>query len=441
MITFRGNLWFRWSLPLLCLFAVPLTARADGIDLPILITYGVGIFLPLLLFNATVEAPIMGRFLGVKSSELWSSWFKANVWSLFAGIPALVLNEALTGWFLPAELGRRIRAYPFFLVLFIFVFFAATCVVEFLYARRVVRQRGVHVERVAMAKGVLLANLASYALLGPVYIFLQYPRTDVREFTVDARWAKDPELTVLALSPNGRLEAATVGGQNHRVIVPHEVRDYVVSTDLAQVLYRGAGDRFYFSNGGTNQLVPELGFWCRAPEMDFSPAGKRVAFFKHDTHQIRVFDCATSQFKDVSTFGEGYDWNLVWSCKEDTVYLKSGRECWEIVIDPVVAYRRLTNAPGDFANHYGRMGNSWSRDGVRYANHQDGTLKLAVRYGWGNHLVVYNQKDIVMRLKDPAGQMGVEQAVFLQGSGEVCSSESEMSSTFWTCRPNGLGRS
>ena len=105
----------RWLWLVLCFIAFPFTARADGIDLPILITYGVGIFLPLLLFNATVEAPIMGRFLGIKFSELWPLWFKANVWSLLAGIPALVLNEALTGWFLPAELGRRVRTYPFFL--------------------------------------------------------------------------------------------------------------------------------------------------------------------------------------------------------------------------------------------------------------------------------------------------------------------------------------
>ena len=408
--------WWLWLV--LCFIALPFTARADGIDLPILISYGVGIFLPLLLFNATVEAPIMGRFLGIKFSELWTSWFKANVWSLLAGIPALILTEALTGWFLPAELGRRVRAYPLFLVLFIFVFFAATCLAEFLYARRVVRKAGVQVRRSAMVRGVLLANLASYAILGPVYFFVEYPRTDIREFMPDTRWAKEPKLTVVAIGAGGRLKSASADGQNHQVVVPYEVRDYVVSADLVQVLYRGAGDRFYFFMGGTNLPVPELGFWCRAPEMDFSPTGKYAAFFERDTHQIRVFEFRTGQFKDVPTFGEGYDCSLFWSSQEDTLYLRSGKACWEIVLEPVVAYRSLTNPPGDFANHYGLVGNSWSRDGVRYANHEDGTLKLAVPYGWDNHLVVYNQKETVMRLKDPAGQLGVEQAIFLE-SGEV----------------------
>jgi hypothetical protein len=405
---------------LLCCGVFPFTARADGIDLPILIAYGVGIFLPLLLFNATVEAPIMGRFLGIKFSELWLSWFKANVWSLLAGIPALVLNEALTGWFLPGELGRRYRAYPFFLVLFILVFFAATCLVEFLYARGIVRKTGVQVGRAAMVKGVLLANLVSYAVLGPVYFFIEYPRTDIREFTSGTPWVKEAALTVVAVGPNGRLEAATADGQNHRVVVPHEVRDYVLSADLTRVLYRGAGDRFYLFKGGTNQPVPELGFWCRAPEMDFSPAGKYAAFFNGATHKIRVFDFTSGQVRNVPTFANGYDCSLVWSSKEDTLYLKSGKDYWEIVLAPAVAYRHLTNSPGDFANHYGRVGNAWFPDGVRYTQHQDGALGLVVTFGWGgNQLVVYNQRGTVLRLKDPTGQQGVEQAVFLEGSGEV----------------------
>jgi len=409
---------FRWFLPLLCLFAFPLTARADGIDLPIAIGYGVGIFLPLLLFNATIEAPIMGRFLGIKFSEMWPSWFKANVWSLLAGIPALVVNEALTGWFLPVELGERFRAYPFFLLIFIFVFFTATCLVEYLYARRIVRKTGVQVGPGAMAKGVLLANLASYVVLGPVYFFIEYPRTDVHEFAPDARWSKQPALTVVAVGPNGQLVAATVNGRSNRVVVPYAVRDYVVSADLAQVLYRGTGDRFCFFKHGTNQPVPEIGFWCRAPEMDFSPGGKYAAFIKWDTHQIRVFDSTVGQLRDVPTFGEGNNCRLIWSSREDTLYLRTDTKDWEIVLEPVVAYRRLTSPPNDFADHYGRVGTTWSRDGVRYTTHQDGPLRLAVR-GWANDLVVWNQKDAVMRLRDPAGQLGIEQAVFLEGREEV----------------------
>jgi len=325
----------------------------------------------------------------------------------------------LTGWFLPAELGRRFRAYPFFLIIFIVVFFSATCLVEFLYARRIVRKTGVRVGAATLAKGVLLANLASYAVLGPVYAFIEYPRTDVREFASDARWSKQPALTVVAVGPGGQLEAAAVNGESNRIVVPYEVRDYVVSADLAQVLYRGTDDRFYLFKHGTNQSVPEIGFWCRAPEMDFSPGGKYAAFINCDSHEIRVFDSTVGRFSEVPTFGKGDDCRLIWSSKEDTLYLRTGTEDWEIVLEPVVAYKRLKTPPTDFADHYGRVGPTRSRAGFRYTYHQDGPLKLAVWMGLGDYLVIWNQKETLIRLKDPAAQPGIEQAVFLDETGEV----------------------
>jgi hypothetical protein len=276
----------------------------------------------------------------------------------------------------------------------------------------------VEVRRAIIIKGVLLANLASYAVLGPVYFLLDYPRTDIREYTSDTSWVKEATLAVVALGPNGQLEAATADGHSHRVVVPHEVRDYVVSADLTQVLYRGTADQFYLFNNGTNQAIPELGFRCAASQMDFSPAGKYAAFLDGETQQIRVFDSTTGQLRDVPTFGDGHE-QLIWSSGEDTFYLKSQKNCWEIEVAPAVAYTRLTNSPSAFANHFGRVGNVSSRDGSWYMNHQQGMLELAVEYGWGNRLVVYNQHKILLKLKDPAGQLGIEQAVFLEGRGEV----------------------
>src|SRR6185503_13393495 len=164
---------FRWFLLLPCYVAFPGTARADGIDLPILIGYGVGIFLPLLLFNATVEAPIMGRFLGGRFSELWWPWFKANVWSLLSGIPVLVVNATLMDWCVPTELGARVRVYPIFLIVCILIYLLTTVLVEFLYARRLVRLADGHIITGRLFKGVLLANVVSYVVLGPVFYLFE----------------------------------------------------------------------------------------------------------------------------------------------------------------------------------------------------------------------------------------------------------------------------
>jgi hypothetical protein len=96
--------------------------------------------------------------------------------------------------------------------------------------------------------------------------------------------------------------------------------------------------------------------------------------------------------------------------------LKDKGGYWEIVLAPNVAYRRLKSPPDDFANHYGRVGNTWTRDGAFYQLHERDGLKLAT--WWRSPLRVYNERETVMMLKDPAGQLAGEQAVFLE-SGEV----------------------
>src|ERR1051326_3524849 len=198
----------------------------------------------------------MAKFLGIRFSELWWPWFKANAWSLLSGIPVLVINGVLSDRFLPTELGQRLRLYPSFLVLCIVVFFVATCLVEFLCSRRIARMSEVRVPSGPLAKAVVLANLVSYAVLGPIFYFIEYPRTDVREFTSNTDWARPPGLIVVAVGPNGILQAATADGLNRRVIVPHEVRDFVLSADLAHVLYRGSDDRYFLYQGTTNISLP-----------------------------------------------------------------------------------------------------------------------------------------------------------------------------------------
>jgi hypothetical protein len=410
---YDGVTRFRRLLLALCCLLLPATARADGIDLPVLIGDGVGILVPLLAFNATMEAPIMGRFLGVRFSELWWPWFKANVWSLLSGIPVLFVDGALKEWWVPTELGARVRVYPIFLFVSILIYLLATVLVEFLYARRLVREAEPRIAKGKLLKAVALANVASYVVLGPVFYVFEYPRTDIREFTANTSWANQPALTVLAVGPEGRLERADLSGQDRRVVLPHVVQDYVVSSNLTSALYRGEGDRFYLFQSGTNVTIPELGFWCRAPEMDFSPAGRYAAFFNSGTHQIRVFDSRSGQLKDVLTFGDGTLCTLVWSSKEDTLYLKSGKEYWEISLEPSVAYRRLAGAPDDFANHYGRVGTTWSRDGVFYTSDQRAGLRLYVVGGWGSRLSISRDRERVMQVNDPAGGLGVHQAVFL----------------------------
>jgi hypothetical protein len=117
----------------------------------------------------------------------------------------LFVNGALKEWWVPTELGARISVYPIFLVVSILVYLLATVLVEFLYARKLVCEAEPPIAKGRLLKAVVLANVASYVVLGPAFFALEYPRTDIREFTANTAWASQPTLTVLAVGPEGRL--------------------------------------------------------------------------------------------------------------------------------------------------------------------------------------------------------------------------------------------
>lgn len=407
----------RWYWLILFGGVLPLTVRADGIDLPILFSLGVGVVLPLLLFNATIEAPILGRLLRVRWRELWPWWFKANVWSLLAGIPAWMICGILDERFLPAELGHRFRVYPWFLLLHVGVYFVATCLTEALYTRKIVRETELKADWRALIRAVVIANLASYAVLGPAYVAMAWPKADVQEFAADTRWTKQPELTVVAVGPGGQLEAATADGRNRRVVVPHEVRDYVVSADLRQVLYRGKEDRYFFYQNGTNRAIPDPGFRCLAPGMDFSPSGSRVAFC--DSNKLRIYECQTDHWTDLTMDSGGSMNTLAWSTEEDRLYFCPRLQWTAVTLQPTVVRRSLTDAPNDFAGHYGKIGNVWSRDGAYYGTHRRGELKVSAYGPAVKRLWVSKAGQTALKFNDPAGSLFFEQAAFVGDFDEI----------------------
>lgn len=397
---------------------LPLTARADGIDLPILLGFGVGVALPLLLFNATIEAPILGRLLGVRWRELWPWWFKANVWSLLAGIPAWMISGMLDERFLPAELGHRFRVYPRFLLLHVGVYFAATCLMEALYTRKIVRETQLKADWQALIRAVVIANLASYAVLGPAYVAMAWPKSGVQEFAADTHWAKQPELTVVAVGPGGQLEAATADGRNRRVVVPHEVRDYIVSADLRQVLYRGKEDRYFFYQDGTNRAIPDPGFRCRAPGMDFSPSGRRVAFCSRLPDTIRVYDLEADRWTDLPIEGARHMDSLAWSAQEERLYLRSGQQWTAVTLRPTLMHNDPVAVPNNFAGHYGRVGTTWGND-VIYTSQRRDDLLVMVHLGLGSRLVVSRNRQTILTLSDPAGQFILRQAAFVGDFNQI----------------------
>src|ERR1041385_5946295 len=138
---------------------------ADGIDIPILLTAGMFVLVPLMAFEVFVEALVLRKMWRLPYGKLCVLTLCANWWSLLAGIPIKILNAFFYALVLPEIIPVFLARYPYASAIGTFLYFAVTLLVEFLYTRRWVRRNKIALTRQQIWRGMLLANLATYAVL------------------------------------------------------------------------------------------------------------------------------------------------------------------------------------------------------------------------------------------------------------------------------------
>lgn len=347
---------------------------ANGIDLPILLGGGLAIILPLLLFNALVESPVLARFLGVRWRELFAPLLRANIWSLLAGLPIAILNGALAGWLLPDEFVRRMHAYPIALAIGALNYYLASCLVEYLWFRRRIREQ---IDRLGkpLLRGVVLANLASYAVLGPVYWFLAQPKHSVKEFTLGTEWARRPPTDVVYLTPAGSLSAIRTDGSAARVLVTNQMADFVVSEDLGTVLFRTASNHYFLASHSEvikldvpAEYVPGMG-------MDFSPDGDFAALRPFEGRSLAVWSRSAGRatYLDLPEFKGDSFVAVCWSTNRDTFFVTGRVGVRRVTIAVSGSEIELQSGEGPVApptiRHFGRLGQGVTGRGEPVFNH------------------------------------------------------------------------
>ena len=194
---------------------------ADAINFPLVFMYGMAVLVPLMLFEVGVEAWILRCLWRVPFCEMVRFTFRANCWSLVAGIPTKILNAGLYGTLLPRDIPEYFARYPFVVGVGTLIYFVVTVLVEFACAWRWRRVNEALLTQRTLWFGILLANLATYAVLAPLHYYATRPMNDVREFTQDVRWSSHPDTRVVfADSIDGHLMIMRLGGSVVETIVP-----------------------------------------------------------------------------------------------------------------------------------------------------------------------------------------------------------------------------
>ncbi len=386
-------------------FAVPAGPfLADAINLPLVLEIGIAILVPLMAFDVFVEALVLRRLWGPPWQELCRLTFRANVWSLLAGIPVKMLNAWIYSRIVPTDIPGYFATYPWAAVLGAAVYFLVTLGVESLIAVRWVRREGYEVARGALWKGIFLANCATYAVVAPLHFYFTQPRHELTELTRDVRWTQNSGMQVLCSDvPSGHLVVVQLGSGVSATLVPEVVRDYLVSGDLALVLFRGDDNHLYLyrSGRGERTLIWRARERFLMNQVAFSPSGQYVAIASQEDGAIEVVNTRTSQrCRHPVPLNIDRFLTLAWTTNETDFFMKefgaNAPTLLSITTDMELEQRQFEPAsPPALLPCYGRIGSGgWfggSDWGTALKQDERDDLRARAVPGLGSRLMLYRK--------------------------------------------------
>jgi hypothetical protein len=137
------------------------------INIPDLVQYGLVVILPLLLFEVVVEALILEQLWSLPFFQLCQFTLFANGWSLLAGIPVRIAFLVTVVLWIDDQVNSSMLVAVAWLV-----YFLVTLLVEVACAFQWVRRHNLSISKWRVIWGIIVANLASYAVLGGLNMYL-----------------------------------------------------------------------------------------------------------------------------------------------------------------------------------------------------------------------------------------------------------------------------
>jgi hypothetical protein len=355
---------------------------ADGIDLPIALGWGLGILIPLMAFEVFVEAFVLRYFWNIYFQDLCRFTFRANCWSLLAGIPTKILNAFIYSAILPMNLPGFFKRYPLAISLGTLVYFAVTVLVEGWVAKRWRRKNDFEFSRSQLWRGILVANIATYAVVAPLYYFATKPIHDVREFTANTQWAAQPKTQIIfSGASDGFLKCVNLDGSGLQTIAPMPVKDFLVSADLSLGLFRGTNGNLYFfrKKPFTTTLVWQTEERYFMDQVAFSPSGDHVVFLGKVDKCLECLNTKTGKRNRLPLSLDSEKLSVAWSTEENRFFINGGTLQGVIQSDNQIQIEPLTNSPTENVMVcYGHVGeNYWySGDNWGHIHNSDSTEQL-----------------------------------------------------------------
>jgi len=281
------------------------------------------------------------------------------------------------------------------------------------------RKRGNFFEKKKLFCAVLVANIATYAVLAPLHYFATKPIHDIKKFTKDSIWAREPYSKIVFIDTKTKyLQSIDTKGDNKSILVPYETKDYLLSSDMKFCVFRGEQNNLYGYDLMTKErmLLAKLTNRYVMNQVAISPSGNAIGFLKVDgeyhPHRLMIYQIPHRKLIETDYITDKDTWDpvLAWSSREDTLYIKEGKTINAIILGENGAIeKRATEKLDDLRIHldYGRNGTThwYGGDdwGAFYSSDTCAKREVTAYSGLESGLVISENKERILGFADNPG--------------------------------------
>ncbi|HNQ24810.1 MAG TPA: hypothetical protein PKK06_17145 [Phycisphaerae bacterium] len=400
---------------------------ADAINFPLVAAAGLVVFGPLVVLVTSVEWLVFRYAVAVSARGVFRRLLWANVLSTLAGgIVAMFQNTVIEASGIEVSIPAFAKGYWWLALVLILIHFAKTLLVE----GPVVATRGfarlLARSRRQILKGVVLANIASYCIVGPLFYLATRPTFGHLELRDDTSWTANPAVPVYFIANDDRfIKRINMDGTGLATVVPFPTAAFLISEDQSTFAYRGVDGNLYAYREGAERpsLVWQTTERFHLDGVSVSPDNTMVAFAaerpgrgtESDGCELRLFDLQRGETHTVTGCQLGDFLPYVsWSRSGEFIYAEQGENRVVVVRGRppwnVVEVRSLdTLAPSEFPLNYVRSSSGWYAGGDDWgpALWEDSKNRDEVQCfpGLGAHFVVTRDDAQIMRVADGYGLM------------------------------------
>ncbi|MBF0275298.1 MAG: hypothetical protein HQK84_08720 [Nitrospinae bacterium] len=406
--------------PLLLLgsFFIPETASADAISIAIIAFGGIAIIIPITVAISLLEGYIIGRYLNVAYGDILVFSFFANIISSIAGVPVKAANVYIDFEASSKSLYDSFVFYPWMFAFGVVLYFIVTITTEYPAILWLGRKRAVSFEKEKLFHAVLISNIVTYVLLTPLYYYSTRPIHDISQFTQDTKWARKPYTRLIYVDEKTKqLQSIDTNGNNISTLIPHEVKDYLLSKDIQYSVFRGEGNNLFAYDFTTKKRTllakPTNEYFMN--QVAISPGGETIAFLKligeYNIYRLILFQPSQGIHIETNYITGKDTWRtaVAWSSLENLLYIKEGKVIYKVTLSKdsnTVKHKVGKSEKLDVHLDYGRNNSSWSDAddwGSSYSISLCKKRKIGSSSGFDSSLYVWENKRKILKFADNSG--------------------------------------